>query len=401
MRANPGGEIDQNEVVGRDSFIEAFWGVLAHQSVLLLSERRFGKTTVIKKMKAEHRADWLLLWRDVEGISTALEFAERVFRDIEEYLSKSKRFASKTRAVIDAMGGVEIGGVFKLPPASKLPWKTLLEKAFEDLMEARDSRVVFFWDEMPFMIQKIHDKEGAPAAMEILDSLRGIRQTHRHVRMVFCGSIGMHHVINALQKSGHTNPALNDLFTMPLPPLTSNDGAELARRLIQGESLPCEDLDSTTRALAEAVDCVPFYIHSVVKELATRRVAVTPDGVNTVVDHSFVTAHDPWHLRHFEDRLGTYYGVERESVAGALLDELAVASQPLRLQDLQQSIASNSRLAPGKLRAAIRSGDMKPLRELLEDLSQDHYISQLPGTGRYVFQFPLIKKWWSVRRGLL
>ena len=254
MRANPGGEIDQNEVVGRDSFIEAFWGVLAHQSVLLLSERRFGKTTVIKKMKAEYRADWLLLWRDVEGISTALEFAERVFRDIEEYLSKSKRLASKTRAVIGAMGGVEIGGVFKLPPASKLPWKTLLEKSFEDLMEARDSRVVFFWDEMPFMIQKIHDKEGAPVAMDILDSLRGIRQTHRHVRMVFCGSIGMHHVINALQKSGHTNPALNDLFTMPLPPLTSNDGAELARRLIRGESLPCEDLDSTTRALAEAVD---------------------------------------------------------------------------------------------------------------------------------------------------
>ena len=237
--------------------------------------------------------------------------------------------------------------------------------------------------------------------MEILDALRGIRQTHRHVRMVYCGSIGMHHVINALKKSGHTNPALNDLFTMPLPPLTSLHGAELARKLILGEALRCEDLDSTTTLLAAAVDCVPFYIHSVVKELAMRKAAVTPDEVNAVVDHSIVTAHDPWHLRHFEDRLASYYGSDRELIAGALLDELAVATQPLRLQDLQQSIASNSRLAAGTLGTAIQSGDIKPLRELLEDLSQDHYISQVAATGRYMFQFPLIKKWWAVRRGLL
>ena len=48
MRANPGGEISPDEVIGRDDFIDQLWGTLQQQSVLLVSERRFGKTTVIK-----------------------------------------------------------------------------------------------------------------------------------------------------------------------------------------------------------------------------------------------------------------------------------------------------------------------------------------------------------------
>ena len=89
----------------------------------------------------------------------------------------------------------------------------------------------------------------------------------------------MHHVMNALKKSGHTNPALNDLFTLPLPPLTPNHGADLARQLISGECLQCDDLNTISELLANSVDCVPFYIQSIVKELAINKAIVTADGV--------------------------------------------------------------------------------------------------------------------------
>jgi hypothetical protein len=43
-------------------------------------------------------------------------------------------------------------------------------------------------------------KIGDESAMELLDTLRSIRQMYPAVRMVYTGSIGLHHVIGSLRK---------------------------------------------------------------------------------------------------------------------------------------------------------------------------------------------------------
>lgn len=53
MRANPGGEIAPEDVVGRDRLIARLWETLTRQSVILVAERRMGKSCVVKKMLAE------------------------------------------------------------------------------------------------------------------------------------------------------------------------------------------------------------------------------------------------------------------------------------------------------------------------------------------------------------
>ena len=50
MKANPGGAIAPEDVIGRDKLIANLWNILDRQSVILSAERRMGKTTVIKKM---------------------------------------------------------------------------------------------------------------------------------------------------------------------------------------------------------------------------------------------------------------------------------------------------------------------------------------------------------------
>lgn len=52
MRANPGGQLAPENVVGRDRLIAKLWDILTQQSVVLTSERRIGKTQIIRKMKA-------------------------------------------------------------------------------------------------------------------------------------------------------------------------------------------------------------------------------------------------------------------------------------------------------------------------------------------------------------
>ena len=74
MRANPGGEIASGEVFGRDSLISSLWGALEQQSVVLVAERRVGKSTIIKKMRSESPTGFQPFYRDVENLTTPLEF---------------------------------------------------------------------------------------------------------------------------------------------------------------------------------------------------------------------------------------------------------------------------------------------------------------------------------------
>jgi len=76
MKANPGGELALDEVIGRDDLIRRLWDTLAQQSVVLIAERRMGKTSVIKKMAAECPDERVTLYRDVEGLDTPHAFVE-------------------------------------------------------------------------------------------------------------------------------------------------------------------------------------------------------------------------------------------------------------------------------------------------------------------------------------
>lgn len=139
MKANPGGQIDLNEVVGRDDVIDHLWDTINQQSIRINAERRIGKTTIIKKLYAEPRSGWITIFQDLEKCHSALDFALAVYREVNQFLSKYQRTARLTQDFLKAIGGTEIGGVLKLPEfTGETPWKELLTKAVEDLVEGRE-----------------------------------------------------------------------------------------------------------------------------------------------------------------------------------------------------------------------------------------------------------------------
>ncbi|MFM7580397.1 MAG: hypothetical protein ACKO5Q_26120, partial [Microcystaceae cyanobacterium] len=152
-------------------------------------------------MEAEPREGFITIRRDVENISNPLEFVERLFEDIKSQLRLSDQWADSFKKFVKSLAGLEVevmGTGIKLPETAKSHWKNLLEQIFKNLVEAvnKDSqKIVFLWDELPLMIDKIRKQEGETVAMDLLDSLRHLRQTHEQVRMVYTGSIGLHHVL--------------------------------------------------------------------------------------------------------------------------------------------------------------------------------------------------------------
>ncbi len=392
-RANPGSPLAPEDVFGRDELIADLWDRLEHGSVLLSAERRIGKTSIIRKMQAEAPLSKLVYWHDVSGVATPAEFVQQIFEDVEGELSKKGLFATKARQLISGLGG-EISGV-KLPPIAALHWKILLERTIADLVEHCGRDVVFLWDEVPWMLEKIRDgapsrPEGERLAMEVLDVLRMLRQTYPSLRMVLSGSIGLHHVISELREKGYRNAALNDLYVFEVPPHSIEDASELAMQLLSGEAIPCDDQTNVALAIAEGVGGVAFYVHHLVVALlpGKRRGQIASfSTVSTLLTEALEDDQDRWQFAHYRDRLPGYYGL-RAALAAQILDEIASSRASVPLQPLLQALRAQN--------ATVNPDDV---RDLIDLLRRDHYITQ--NGGAYQFRYSLVERWWRLNRGLV
>lgn len=390
MRANPGGQLSPTEIIGRDKLIERIWRSLERQSVILSSERRIGKTSILTKMKAEaDPATKVIYFRDLERVYSPLEFVETVLADVEDHLSLKQKSAIGFRKLLSSLAGLEAGGAgvnMKLPQALAPHWKDLLVRVVNDLIEQEDRTVYFFWDEIPLMLYNIKERVGEPAAMEILDTLRSLRQTHQRLRMVYTGSIGLHNVLMSLRKAGYANDPTNDMDIIDVLPLGEREATDLARLLLEGENVVAQRREEVARAAALAVDGFPFYIHHVVDEIARRGGITGLEEIEEFVMTALTDAQDRWHLRYYRERIDTYYSAEERPIALGLLDVLA-ARESVRFEELCNL-----------LKHRVATENVEEVREVLVRLIRDYYISQSLD-GNYRFRFGLIKRAWQMQRG--
>lgn len=389
MKANPGGQIDLKSVVGRDHLIQQIWEIVEQQSLVITAERRIGKTTVMKKMAAEPHRGWMPVYQDLENCHTAVDFAMSVYKEVHLFLGDKGKLTRRSKEFLEKLGGIEISGIIKLPERSAASWKDLLTRAIEDLIHENDegTKLLFLWDEMPFMLMNIRNGEGEQTAMQVLDHLRWLRQTHSDLRMIITGSIGLHHVLTSLKEKNYANSPVNDMLAVDVPPLAEGDAAHLADLLILGEALKSPDRGMAAAAIAREADCFAFYVHHIVRGLKMQGWDASPESVAKVVTQHLLDANDPWQLIHYRERISTYYPNDQKAVT-LVLDQLA--SQ-------EEAAAVNVLLS--MLKAAMPFDDRDSLIRLLSLMERDHYLKR-DEAGHYHFRFPLIRRWWKMNRGL-
>jgi len=391
MKTNPGGQLAISEIIGRDQVVRRLWKVLERQSLILTAERRTGKTHVLKKLMATAPDGMLVipvkLPRDLERVHTASEFAECIFSDAEEYLSGVHRYAKKTREFLKNLGGAEVGGVFKFPELKNLPWKDVLIESVGDLIESQDKRIVFVWDEVPAMLFNIAQQD-KQTAMQLLDTLRALRQTHPTLRMIYTGSIGLHLLLADLKRDGYANAPINDMATEELLPLELDDARELALKLLAGESIVVDDLHELANEIATSVERVPYYIHHVIDRLQSHGIRPVAGTVGEIISDLLFDPADPCQMRYYQERIGVNYRPDDRPVAFAILDSLSVGADAIAFNDLFNLVKSK-----------IGTEDRDACLRVTTLLLRDHYLNQ-DKTSRYGFRLNLIKRSWRHQRGL-
>ena len=393
-------------VVGRDRLIERIWKRLERESVRFLAERRVGKTSVLKKMAAQPPAGFHPIFFDLEKVHSADRFVEVLIGELRSLMATKDKVSTGFVDFLALFGGTEVGGMVKIPELGKRNWQKAVEKTFHAICANNpDTLIVLMFDELPYMLQSISiqdTKAGANDnfALSILDTLRAARHENTNMRMIYCGSVGLHHVLATLRGDAHASQPVNDMPAVEIHPLQLDDAVHLTKDLLIKEQVHVspEHLDVVANRIAQQTDCVPFYIERIVSRLAEHDETVVASSVDTMINRQLVDDKDDWEMKHFRDRLKIYYkgsvvdvngrSLQRSPVARRILDHIACEDQPQSIDAVWAGVT-----------ATMALDDRDAVIELLSFLAQDHYLIA-DDTKRYTFRFPLIRRWWLTAHGL-
>ncbi len=383
------------KIVGRDAFIANTWRMLNEKSIYMNDLRRIGKTEILRKMNGEIPLGWIAASSDLEGIHTAEEFAALVYKQSATVLGTKKQTLRKMAALLKKAAGTEIIGIVKLSDGQPLPWKDVLRITFDDIAETlREStdaqRMVFFWDEVPYLLDNIAKNtatgQGKDTAAQVLDILRELSQRHDNIRLLLTGSIGIHHVLRSLWDEGYKGSPLNHMDLIQPGPLQPEYSVPFAQSEITRRHLVCEDTAGSAAALAAAVSHVPFYIEKLTARLPLT-VSLTPRTIDAALEKELRSDNSDWDLDYYRRRVKTVFG-DHERLVLAILDTLAVAApSALSFQEIR-----------GRVNARLPADD-ELLREHLKLLCMDHYLER-DDANAYRFYLPLIRRWWAISRSL-
>jgi hypothetical protein len=397
-------QIAAENVIGRDDLIENIWRRLAKKSLRFTAERRIGKTTVMQKMAAEPPKGMEVLYLDLEGIDSPDRFTEILLNRMRPLLSTKDVAKGWFDKLVETVGGTEIGGVVKLPDRGKMHWQTTLEKAVEGLCRHQSEKtIVLMFDEVPYMLQKIAvicDQGQQGLSLTLLDTLRSMRQQHNNLRMIFAGSVGLHHVVTELKQAQLASEPVNDMPAVEIHALSRPDAKQLARRLLNDEkvSFAEEETEAILEQLTLQTDGVPFYIEAVITRLGEMSCRITSATVVEIVQQQLTSDHDPWEMEHFRSRLSIYYRgfiadtsdgkIPNQEIAREILDHLSSTDEAQSIEQVWSAVNSKFAIT-----------DRQHIVQMLKSLALDHYLTS-DTNKRYSFRFPLIRNWWATAQGI-
>jgi hypothetical protein len=394
MKANPGGTVTGEGIIGRSEEIDALWATLRKRSAVISAERRVGKTSMLRKMAANPRSGQMPLLVIVESAHHPIDCVEAMYTKAAEANLRSSQgiWSKRLSDTLTAASGGQIGG-WKLP-AIQQDWRRLLRVLVEDIVEHSETGAVFMIDEFPLMVWNIKEEHGAQLAMQTMDALREIRQEFEstdRIRFVLSGSIGLHLVLQELkQKHGYRGAPVNDMQMIALAGMSADDVELMCQKYLDEEKIERRTPAAVAERMLYRTDGLPLYIQYVCEEVQNSNArTIGPDDIDRVLDEMLDGRQTTW-FKDAADRIPNYYakfGID--GAAAAILDRLS------REEDY---------FAEGALVDTVRTADEHATRSdvqrVLETLLDDNYLVRDTSTGerRYRFRYRLMRQWWRINK---
>lgn len=357
-------------------------------NIQITAPRRVGKTSILWYLLDNNIAERHYVYVDTESVEDASHFYRKLLESIvnDANISRSvklqtglkdkgNRFFQKIKSIKLFNAALE----FNHEPEVRDYYEEF-HNFLTGYASVEDVELVLLIDEFPQTIENIRKKD-ADAAVHFLQRKRELRidpVISKNVRFIYTGSIGLNQTVSSINATA----TINDLASIEVEPLSEAEALELFSKLLNTHSRTIHA--SGEKALMEILQWyIPFHIQLIVQEIiqATHPDAeVTKEIVEKAIKELLSLRHKN-HFDHYYSRLKTHFKDDAFKYADMLLKRLAV-KHTMTKKDISD--------------LAVRYQQEEDYRKIIENLMYDGYIHYNTTRGVYLFNSPILKRWWEL-----
>lgn len=368
--------------------------------LLLVAQRRMGKTSLMREVKRQLANRYICLFIDLQKASSA----EDAIVEISLALKPHKNLWEKTRELFVNALNLIVGSIEEVNIAEvgiKLragltsgDWSEKGDALFS-ILAGSERPVLLLIDEVPLMVNRmlkgedyrINPERKAEVDM-FMSWLRKNSLAHQgKIRIVLSGSIGLEPI---LRQAG-LSASINNFLPFDLKPWDIATAAECLQALAAEYGIIFKK-DADTEMAKRLGCCIPhhvqmFFTHVHDHCIRRGRMEFFPDDVNDIYENEMLGVRGHAELTHYEERLKLVLGPEAFPLALEMLSETAVTGCLTRhsLAAFQKHYAFSD--------ISVQSAQ----EEILRVLEHDGYIKA--GKDGFVFDSHLLRDWWNRRYG--
>ncbi|KWT91043.1 hypothetical protein [Candidatus Magnetominusculus xianensis] len=375
----------------RDIEIDNIWKTLENDNVLLTACRRFGKTSIMNKMKENPQDDFVCFMFNVQSMESPHDFTAALFEEIcddGKFVSFIKKAKNITQEFLNRLEKLKISVVDIELRENKSPdWRDMTNN-FVNVLSEYNGKILFLADELPEFILNIAKHHSKDMANDFLNWFRTVRQSSKlsNIRWLVGGSIGIEHAIKRVDAKVHI---INDFTIVVLKPFSIKVGRDYITALLKKEgnfiTIPATIIDKIMTTIGAPV---PYFIQILTKESLN---AMNDAGKTTLTDEIIEEAYHKYvlgpssktYFQHYYDRLSEYYDPNDENIVKRILAETA-----------RKGIISRTELFKLYKMIEVRHPSETRSNDIMSDIQNDFYVEYDHKTDSYNFLTNILKDWW-------
>ncbi|RMF91167.1 MAG: hypothetical protein D6733_01965 [Methanobacteriota archaeon] len=345
-------------------------------NVLLLSPRKFGKSSILRRISLESSEiiyidlqtvrtfeGFFSYWLYYAGTKGIIKKITEKFSDIKEVLERIEKFSIS----------VEGASVELLPRIKN--WQDWTDRLVKELDKIEN--VVIIFDEFPDMIENFIDNYTKKEVRDFLRWFSGITEKYPKICYIICGSVCLDFVVRELKFPR----AFMNFKRYELEMMSSEKAAELfEKKLVEAGLKPTAE---ATKRMLDIVDPIPWFILLLAYDIYSNRAHLSEQRVKKGdIDRAYRNILGYREFNYYLHRLEKY-SREHYDVGKKLLYELS-KDECLSSEELW-----------GPYQYVTDGGNEDSFFHLLADLENDFYIKYDEERGGYRFYSKVLRDWWG------
>jgi AAA+ ATPase superfamily predicted ATPase len=382
-----------DDFIDREKEIEQILSVLEKDSILLIAPRRFGKTSIMRKVEKELTdQNEICIFLEVEDVYSSEHFLTEIVMALveNEKISKKLKIISALKKSFkwfkENIEGFETP-LFKAKMRSniqadlKKDWMGK-SKLISEIISMTESNIYSIVDEFPVAVKNMKSKD----AEEFLHWFRKLRQTSKNLRFIVGGSVSIDRVVRNVGGAS----LINDFKRVNIGGFQRESALDVIKKVFREEKWPYKESfgEKILECIGEAY--IPYFIaimlSAIKEEKVLRGGRIDEASIEDVYNYRILGSEGKHYFEPYSYRLRIFYSDMEEKAAKAILRKICRGDY------------YSADLAFGIFKQETGINDYDIFMDLLADLSNDYYIEHDPKNG-LKFYSKMLRDWWRLYHG--